>query len=186
MHSAATPPATHPAQPDRPPAGGRPDSRFLFAHPAHLIALGFGSGLPRKAPGTWGTVFGWATFWLLDPWLPDAVLGAIVVAGLVIGSWTAQRTGAALGQADSGHIVIDEVVAFWLVLLLLPDAADGIGPAWIWQGAAFVLFRIFDIAKPPPIRYFDARYKNGVGVMLDDLMAAFMTLLVLAIAIRLF
>lgn len=183
MHSAATPQTTTPPTPNSPVSGARPDVRFLFARPAHFLALGFGSGLPRSAPGTWGTLFAWVSFWALDRWLPDAAWGALIVAGLALGAWAAQRTGAALGRADSGHIVIDEIVAFWLVLLLLPDTAE---PAWLWQAAAFVLFRVLDIAKPPPIRYFDARYKNGAGVMLDDLVAAFLTLLVFAIVIRLF
>jgi phosphatidylglycerophosphatase A len=184
MHSAATPRSTTPPTSNALPPGARPDLRFLFARPAHFIALGFGSGLARKGPGTWGTVFAWASFLLLDPWLSDAAWGAAIGAGLAVGAWAAQRTGTALGQADSGHIVIDEIVAFWLVLLLLPDAGDGAWSAWLWQAGAFVLFRALDIGKPPPIRWFDARYKNGVGVMLDDLVAAFLTLLAFAVAIR--
>jgi phosphatidylglycerophosphatase A len=100
----------------------------------------------------------------------------------VIGAAAAQVTGRRLGAADSGHIVIDEIVAFWIVLLLLPGRAAHGGAMLI---AAFVLFRFFDIVKPPPIRALDARFKNGAGVMADDLVAAFYTLLVLAIGVRL-
>jgi len=95
----------------------------------------------------------------------------------------ADVTGRRMGVADSGHIVIDEIVAFWIVLLLLPgDAAHG---GWLLV-AAFLLFRFFDIVKPPPIRNLDRRLKNGIGVMADDLVAAFYTLLVLALGLRLF
>jgi phosphatidylglycerophosphatase A len=159
----------------------RPTLRFLLASPWHLIALGAGSGLPRAAPGTWGTLFAWLLFLWIDPWL-DA-FGGWLLAGLmlVIGAVAAQITGRRLRAADSSHIVIDEIVAFWCVLLLLPgEAAQGGG----WLVAAFVLFRFFDIVKPPPIRALDARYKNGAGVMADDLVAAFYTLLVLALGVR--
>ena len=83
-------------------------------------------------------------------------------------------TGRALGVADHGAMVWDEVVAFALVLVFTPDG-------WLWQAGAFLLFRLFDILKPPPIHYFDRRLKSGFGVMFDDLLAAFYTLLVLAL-----
>ncbi|MFN7572449.1 MAG: phosphatidylglycerophosphatase A [Betaproteobacteria bacterium] len=160
----------------------RPDGKFLLAHPAHWIALGLGSGLPRIAPGTWGTLAGWALYVALDPWLagggwPWAVLGVFAV-----GAWAAQVTGRHLGAADSSHIVIDEIVAFWIVLLMLP--ADTAYPV-VQQAAAFLIFRFFDIVKPPPIRAVDARFKNGLGVMADDLIAAFYTLLLFALWVRL-
>src|SRR5262245_52315918 len=149
---------------------------FLFRSPWHLIALGFGSGLPRFAPGTWGTVFAWASFFLLDRWLDDTGWAILIAASFVVGAYASQRTSLRLGIIDSGHIVIDEIVAFWLVLWLLPAQASG------WIGVlAFALFRMFDIAKPAPIKRLDARIKNGLGVMLDDLVAAFYTLLLIAI-----
>jgi phosphatidylglycerophosphatase A len=160
----------------------RPTVRFMLASPWHLLALGAGSGLPRLAPGTWGTLLGWLLFLRLDPALGPWSWWLLVATMLAIGAYAAQVTGARLGVADSSHIVIDEIVAFWIVLLLLPDAAAQGGPLVV---AAFVLFRFFDIVKPPPIRALDQRLKNGVGVMLDDLVAAFYTLLVLAIGIRL-
>jgi phosphatidylglycerophosphatase A len=160
----------------------RPDRRFLFASPWHFIALGFGSGLPRFAPGTWGTLAGWALFVLLDPFYSDLAWLGLIIAGLYFGAWASHRTGAALGRADSGHIVIDEIVAFWIVLMMLPDTVELKG---LQHTLAFLLFRFFDIVKPPPIRWLDARFKNGVGVMLDDLVAAFFTLLVFALWTRL-
>jgi phosphatidylglycerophosphatase A len=91
--------------------------------------------------------------------------------------FAADATARALGVADHGAIVIDEIVAFLVVLFFTPRT-------WLAQAAAFALFRLFDVAKPPPIREVDARMKGGVGVMLDDLLAAAYTLLALAIAER--
>jgi len=160
----------------------RPTVRFMLASPWHLIALGAGSGLPRAAPGTWGTLLAWLLFLRLDQSLSPWTWWLLVAAMLVVGARAAQVTGARLGVADSGHIVIDEIVAFWVVLLLLPGNAARGGFLLV---AAFVLFRFFDIVKPPPIRALDERFKNGAGVMADDLVAAFYTLLALAIGMRL-
>jgi phosphatidylglycerophosphatase A len=160
----------------------RPTVRFMLASPWHLIALGAGSGLPRAAPGTWGTLLAWLLFLRLDQSLGPWTWWLLVAAMLVVGARAAQVTGARLGVADSGHIVIDEIVAFWVVLLLLPGNAARGGFLLV---AAFVLFRFFDIVKPPPIRALDARFKNGAGVMADDLVAAFYTLLALAAGMRL-
>jgi len=167
--------------PDR-AAPAAPSLRFMLASPWHLLALGVGSGLPRAAPGTWGTLFAWLLFLTLDNWLDAKLWALLVPAMLAIGAHAAQVTGEKLGSADSGHIVIDEIVAFWIVLLLLPGEAARGGALLV---AAFALFRFFDIVKPPPIRALDARLKNGIGVMADDLVAAFYTLLALAIGIRL-
>ncbi|HEX7156421.1 MAG TPA: phosphatidylglycerophosphatase A, partial [Burkholderiaceae bacterium] len=157
--------------------------RFLFAHPAHLIAPGLGSGLLRPAPGTWGTLLAWALFDVAALWWQPgpAVGAAFLVATLLGGTWAAARTGRALGEVDSSAIVIDEIVAFWIVLAMLPQGPQ----AWRLQVAGFVLFRIFDIAKPPPIAGIDRRWRSARGVMADDLVAAFYTLLVIAVGSRL-
>jgi phosphatidylglycerophosphatase A len=141
--------------------------------------LGFGSGLVPFAPGTWGTLFAWASFVVLDRWLGDGGWALLILATIVLGAAAAQRTGLTLGRADHGAIVIDEIVAFWLVLWLLP-------PGVLTQAFGFVAFRFFDILKPPPIRAIERRFKGGLGVMLDDLMAALYTLLAAAILIRVF
>ncbi|MEI7611471.1 MAG: phosphatidylglycerophosphatase A [Betaproteobacteria bacterium] len=151
-----------------------PSLRFLFSHPAHLIACGFGSGLSPFAPGTVGTLFAWATFPLLRTWMNDFELLGFLVLCFVGGVLAAQKTGADLGVTDHGSIVWDEIVPFWLVLVFCP-------PGWLWQSAAFLLFRIFDIFKPQPARYFDEKVKNGFGVMTDDLVAGGYTVLVLAL-----
>jgi phosphatidylglycerophosphatase A len=161
----------------------RPGPAFLLSHPAHLIALGFGAGLLRPGPGTWGTAAGWLMFVALQQALHPSVLALTLIGavGLGVGTWAAGRAGAALGRPDAGEIVIDEIVAFWWVLVLLPAAPS----PWIAQLAAFLLFRLFDIFKPAPIGWLERRWPSAVGVMLDDLAAAASALLVIALWIRL-
>jgi len=171
---------------DKSPGNDRPPPstglRFLLSHPAHWVALGLGSGLLRPGPGTWGTALAWAIFAALAPGgATDPATALIVVAiALIVGAWAAEHTAAMLGEADPSTIVVDEMVAFWLVLVLLPAGEHALR----LQAIAFILFRFFDITKPPPIRIIDQRWKNAVGVMADDLVAAFYTLLVIAIALR--
>ncbi|MBM3386013.1 MAG: phosphatidylglycerophosphatase A [Betaproteobacteria bacterium] len=157
----------------------RPDARFAFSHPAHFIALGFGAGLSRFAPGTAGTLLAFPVWFLIGKAYQPPVLFGLLAFLFAAGVWACDLTGRHLGIADHGSMCWDEVVAFLLVLALCPD------DIW-WQAAAFLLFRAFDVVKPPPIRNFERRFKGGFGVMFDDLLAAGYTLLVLAIAKRLF
>lgn len=156
-----------------------PSLGFLFSHPAHFIALGFGSGLSAIMPGTIGTLFGWACYyWLSANWpgvFTPFAWSAIIVVGFALGIWACERTGRDLGKPDHGAMVWDEMVAIWLVLLIVMPAD------WAEQSIAFLLFRIFDMLKPQPIRYFDENLKGGLGVMWDDIVAAFFTLLVFAL-----
>jgi phosphatidylglycerophosphatase A len=152
----------------------RPDFAFVVSHPAHLVAFGFGSGLAPLAPGTMGTLAALPAYWLMKPYYSDLQFLLLVFGAFVLGIWACERTGRTLGIADYGGMVWDEIVAFWLVLLVVPDDIAS-------QLTAFALFRVFDIAKPPPISYFDATLKGGFGVMFDDLVAAFYVLLVFAI-----
>ncbi len=142
----------------------QPNLNFLLRHPAHFIALGFGSGLAKKAPGTFGTVIGLALFWLILP-LPELVQWFIIGAFFIIGVPLCGVTGQHLGVSDHGSIVWDEIVAMMLILMFTLYT-------WIWWIAAFLLFRLFDIWKPFPIRQVDAKLKGGFGVMFDDLLAA--------------
>lgn len=162
----------------------RPDLRFVFAHPAHFIALGMGSGLSRLAPGTAGTLWAWALYLVAQRWMPegqaDRWTAAVLLLGLVVGWWACEVTARHLRVADPGCIVWDEILAFWLVLWI----ATPLGFAG--QVAAFVLFRYFDAAKPGPVRWADSLFKGfgargAFGILFDDLVAAFCTLLVLAI-----
>lgn len=148
--------------------------RFVFAHPAHAIAFTFGAGLAPQAPGSFGTLAALPIFYFLQPRLDESLFFLALLAAWLTGVWACHRTGQDLGVADHGGMVWDETVAFLLVLALIPRSLP-------WQALAFLLFRIFDIAKPPPISYFDRSMKNGFGVMFDDLLAAGYTLLVLSI-----
>jgi phosphatidylglycerophosphatase A len=152
----------------------KPGWQLLFSHPAHFISFGFGSGLARKAPGTFGTLAAFPLYWLIAPLLSSEELLLALVLAFALGVWVCDITGKMLGVADYGGIVWDEIVSFMLVLFFTP-------PGWYWALLAFVLFRIFDIVKPPPIRYFDSNWHGGLGVMFDDLLAAGYALLCLAL-----
>lgn len=142
----------------------QPNRSFLLAHPAHFVALGFGSGLAKKAPGTFGTLLGIPLFWLMT-FTPEVAHYFILLALFLIGIPLCTKTGSDLGVSDHGSIVWDEIVAMMLVLEFTPLH-------WAWWVAAFLLFRLFDIWKPFPIRECDAKLKGGFGVMFDDLLAA--------------
>jgi phosphatidylglycerophosphatase A len=150
----------------------------MWRQPAHIIALGAGAGLAPAAPGTVGTLLAFPLYWLLAAFSTSTMALALLGAAFLLGIWACGATGRALGVADHGAMVWDEIVAFAVVLVFTPSG-------WEWQLGAFLLFRFFDIVKPPPIRYFDRRLKNGFGVMFDDLLAAGYTLLVLAVGQRL-
>jgi len=158
----------------------RPDARFLLAHPAHFIALGFGAGLAPRAPGTAGTLAALVLYWLLELLLHPLVIAFLAVPLFFVGIWACGVAGRNLGVQDHGAFVWDEIVAF------LPLAALVSGSLFL-QALAFALFRLFDIWKPFPIRQFEARVKGGFGVMLDDLLAAcyaYLELVVVIIAIH--
>ena len=156
----------------------RPSAQFAFAHPAHVIAFGFGSGLAPRAPGTAGTLAAWPLGWILGGVLPPALFVGLMAFFFAVGTWACSVTGRRLGVADHSAMVVDEMVAFLLVLAILPRDLS-------WQAAAFLLFRAFDIVKPAPIAWFERRFHGGFGVMFDDLLAAGYTLLVLALLKRL-
>jgi len=163
----------------------RPGWRFLRRHPAHWVALGFGSGLAPRAPGTVGTLWAWAAFVVLDLWLDDAGWGWAIAAAFVVGWWACTLTARHMRVADPGQIVWDEVLGFWIVLWLwMPAGLAG-------QALAFGLFRVFDAVKRGPVGWTDRRFKRragepigwrqGFGILADDLVAALLTLLVLAV-----
>ena len=159
--------------------------QFLLSHPAHVIALGFGSGLSPVAPGTVGTLWAWAAFLFLQPRLNDGQWALLIGLGTLVGWWACTVTARHLAVADPGAIVWDEIVAFWLVLWLVTPAS------FLAQLGAFALFRVFDAAKPGPVAWADARFKllhgaaigwpQGFGILLDDFVAALCALLVIAL-----
>ena len=153
-------------------------ARFAFSHPAHVIAFGFGAGLSPRAPGTVGTLVAWPLGWYLGGVVPPGLLLLLLAVAFFAGMWACEVTGRHLGVPDHGAMVWDEIVAFLLVLAIVPRELA-------WQAAAFVLFRAFDIGKPPPIDWFERRLRGGFGVMFDDLLAAGYTLVCLAAIKRL-
>lgn len=166
----------------------RPTVRFMLSHPAHMLALGLGSGLSRIAPGTSGTLWAWVAFVALAPWLNDLAWAWVIGLSLPVGWWACTVTARHMGVLDPGSIVWDEVVAFWLVLWLI--APTGL----VGQTVAFALFRFFDAVKPGPVGWADQLFhtvdphtdpaawrKAGFGILFDDLVAAGCTLLVIAL-----
>jgi len=158
----------------------RPTAGFMISHPAHWIALGFGAGLSPKAPGTVGTLWAWASWWVFQSYFNAPELGLIIVASSLIGWWACKVTAQNMGVSDPGAIVWDEVVAFWLVLFLLMPSS------FTTQFAAFVIFRFFDAAKPGPVAWADQLFKGfgwrgAFGILFDDFVAAFCTLLCFAL-----
>lgn len=156
------------ANPSTPPV--TPTLAWLFKNPVCLLGFGFGTGLAPKAPGTFGTLPALPLAWLLLqlplPWHGLLLVAAMLFAvGIPICSYTEQK----LGRQDYGGIVWDEIAAMVLVLLFVPLT-------WAWWLAAFAVFRFFDALKPWPIRWFDARIHGGLGIMLDDLLAAVFSL----------
>ncbi|RFF26425.1 MULTISPECIES: phosphatidylglycerophosphatase A [unclassified Wenzhouxiangella] len=139
-----------------------------------FLAFGFGSGLAPFAPGTAGSLVA-VPLALPLVFLPVPAALGLVFAAFAFGIWLCGRVGRRLGVHDHSGIVFDEFVGLWLVLIFVPLH-------WAWWLAAFVLFRIFDAAKPWPIGWFDRRIHGGLGVMLDDLLAAGFALAGLALA----
>ena len=151
--------------------------KFVFSHPAHFLSFGFGSGLSPVAPGTAGTLVAFPLYWLMQQWLSGTAILVVILLIFMVGVWACQYTGQVLGVPDHGGIVWDEIVAFLLVLLFSPQTLPG-------YASAFLLFRLFDIWKPFPIRYADQHIHGGFGVMFDDLLAAVYALACLLLLVR--
>lgn len=149
---------------------------FLWRHPAHLLAFGFGSGLAPKAPGTFGTLAAVPLYLLLNQLSFGYYLVALIAA-FALGIWICERTAEALGVHDHGGIVWDEFVGFWLTMFLAP-------PGWQWIVVGFLLFRLFDVLKPFPIGWLDRRVQGGLGIMLDDAVAGSFAWLCLQVVVR--
>jgi phosphatidylglycerophosphatase A len=144
----------------------KPDFRFLVSHPAHFIALGFGAGLAPWAPGTVGTLVAVPIVGLLLFVVPPLLIAFMAIPAFFLGVWACTITGRDLGSADHGAMVIDEIVAF------VPLCALSFHNPLL-LAVAFGLFRLFDITKPPPIKMLEKNVKGGLGVMIDDVFAAF-------------
>jgi phosphatidylglycerophosphatase A len=167
--------------------------RFMGLHPLRLMALGFGSGLAPKAPGTFGTLAGWVLWLLIDRLFApsSATWIAIIVAGFFVGWWACTHTARALATADPSPVVWDEIIAFWIILAVaMPLLPAGIDAPWAWlsQLVLFGLFRLFDAVKRGPVGWADSLFKpkrgelpgwpQGFGIIFDDLVAAACVLVV--------
>lgn len=150
---------------------GKNLARQVMTDPVHILAFGFGTGLAPVAPGTVGSLVGVLLAWLtLDLGLMTQI--GIAVAISVAGIWICGESSRRLGIHDHGGIVWDEIAGMYIVLIVAPTTL------WAWI-LAFGLFRAFDIVKPWPIRDLDHRIHGGVGIMLDDLVAALYAALLL-------
>lgn len=157
-----------------------PTFQQLLARPSALIAFGFGSGLSRKAPGTVGTLASIPLF-LLFAQLPLWAFWSVVLVSFLFGVWICDQTGKWLGVDDHGGIVWDEFVGYWItggfiLFAVTPQLLDVL--------VSFILFRLFDIWKPFPIRYLDRHVKGGFGVMIDDVLAGLFAGVILLALIR--
>lgn len=137
----------------------RPDMK----NPVHFLAFGFGSGLAPKAPGTFGTLAALPVWWLAAQ-LPLWGYVVVLLAVIAVGPYLCGRTAEDLGVHDHGGIVWDEIAGFLVTMLLVPVS-------WYTALAGFLLFRLFDIAKPWPIGWLDRQVEGGTGIMVDDLVA---------------
>lgn len=145
---------------------GRVVAHFDWRRPHHWLAYGAGSGLSPWAPGTAGTLAAIPLYLLVAP-LPLAPYLALVAASFAIGVWACDKTARELGVDDPSPVVWDEVVGLLVTMIAAP-------PGWVWVLVGFLLFRLFDILKPWPIRVLDRDLHGGLGIMLDDLVAGLM------------
>jgi phosphatidylglycerophosphatase A len=148
-----------------------PSYQQLIRKPAHWLAFGFGAGLAPKAPGTFGTLVAIPFYLLLQPLSLEIYL-LVVALAFALGIYLCGTTAKDLNHHDHSGIVWDEMVGYWLTMVLVPVH-------WLWIVIGFLLFRFFDIVKPWPIRWFDRRVHGGFGIMLDDIIAAIFAALLL-------
>lgn len=148
-----------------------PTFKQLFKNPNHLFAFGFGSGLAKKAPGTFGTLAAIPFFLLLQNLSWPIYLSWLLVT-FALGVMWCDRSSKALGVHDHGGIVWDEFVGFWITMFMAPAG-------WAWILIGFVLFRFFDVLKPWPINWLDKKVHGGFGIMIDDVLAGIYALIVL-------
>lgn len=149
-----------------------PTFRQLCRKPVLFFALGFGSGLLPKAPGTWGSILALGLYCLIFPGLTLSWAIVVLLVSFVVGIWFCAAAATELGAHDHGAVVWDEFVGQWMVVLYLQHFSEL--PLLVSLLIGFALFRLFDIVKPWPIRWFDRTVDGGFGVMLDDVLAAIM------------
>ena len=149
--------------------------RQILSDPVLFLAFGFGSGLAKKAPGTLGTLAAVPVYWLFAQ-TGTVVYSALTLVVITSGVWICGRAAEKLGEHDFGGIVWDEIAGFLITMSLVPLS-------WQTLVSGFVLFRLFDIAKPWPIRWADRRVQGGFGIMLDDVLAGVIAGLLLLLSV---
>jgi phosphatidylglycerophosphatase A len=164
---------------------GAEQRRALLASPAGWLACGFGSGLTPVAQGTFGSLAALLP-WLLLRELPLWIYLVLLLVGFAIGVWACDIAGRILGVSDHRSLVWDEFIGQWVTLvpLLVPALLPASDFHWWMLALGFFLFRLFDVWKPWPIRWFDRRVKGGFGVMVDDLVAGVFAAVVLALVVQ--
>ena len=152
------------------------EKKINLKNPVHFLAIGFGSGLLKPAPGTWGTLAGLMLSILLwNITQSNLFFIFLAVISFIFGCYLCQKTSNDLGVHDDGRIVWDEIVAIFLMFVFLPEYN------LFTYILTFISFRVFDILKPYPIRYFDEKLESGLGIMVDDILAAIFALMSLYI-----
>lgn len=141
-------------------------SPSLLKHPIHFLALGFGSGLAPKAPGTFGTLMAIPLYLLLQPLELSYYVFAVILVSLA-GIYICDKSAEMMGEHDHPGIVWDEFAGYFVTMIAVPFE-------WIWVLLGFGLFRLFDILKPQPIGWLDKHVKGGLGIMVDDILAGVM------------
>jgi len=148
----------------------------VFRNWRHCLAFGFGSGLAKFAPGTFGTLVAIPLYLAISA-LPAWLYAVTVFAAFALGVWICDTVSRDLGVHDHGGIVFDEFVGFWITMFLVPPSALAVL-------AGFVLFRLFDIWKPGPIRWCDRNVQGGFGIMVDDVAAGVVACAALHLLLR--
>ncbi len=136
----------------------------IWRNPIHFAAFGFGFGAAKYAPGTFGTLAAIPLYWLMQG-LAIGWYVSIMVILFLLGVWLCDRTASDIGVHDHGGIVWDEIVGYLVTMIAAPEG-------WLWMAVGFVLFRLFDIWKPWPVKWCDRKVDGGLGIMLDDVLAA--------------
>ena len=148
----------------------------VLTNPLYFVATLGGIGLIRYAPGTFGSIFAWFLFIYYSHFLNMIFF---TIWAFFIAIFVCEQVSKDLEQKDDKSIVIDELVGMWVALMPAVYFADTQSERTIIAILALILFRIFDILKPFPISYFDQRFKNGFGIVIDDVIAGIITLLIL-------